>query len=648
MNFHRAFSFSAVFLALFFLASGAQAKDEWIKLRSKNFQLFGNASREEIRQVAVKMEKFREAFRQISGKESLGSPIPTNIIVFENEESFRDYQPASREEKFNDPAISKFQGGEDVNYIALSIKGDKIKTFRTIFHEHAHFLFDNNFGRANTPAWLNEGLAEYYETAQIEDDRNATLGAQNDEHLRLLRQNKPIPLETFFGFNYYSLNLRSEENVRIFYAQAWALIHYLLHGKDGARNGQFNKFVGLLQNGKPSKEALREAFQVDFAALEREMAEYIFSQKTFGTIVLTQDKLRSDDEKQSSPLKKAEARAILGDLLFYKNRLETAAGYLEEALKLDADESLANSTLGLVRMRQKNFAEAKKYLEKAVKLDEKNYLAHYRYAYALSREGMSEYGFVSGYDFESAEKMRGALKKAMALNPNFAPSYDLYAFISLVRNEEIAKVEEYLDMALALAPGNQWFQLRSAETYMRREDFTNARRIALKVFQSAPTEEIHIYAQNRINFINSLEAQLLALRNYDDRLRNEVPDKILTDEEFARLRELAILESINKGLRKPRTNEIRVLGYLTKIECGEYGIEYFVKVNKNILKLRSKDFENLTLVSFAREMNNANVGCETIKNEIFAVITYQPNKNQTADGEILSIEFVPQNFKFLK
>src|SRR5688500_17579725 len=148
MNFHRAFSFSAVFLALFFLASSAQAKDEWIKLRSKNFQLFGNASREEIRQVAVKIEKFREAFRQMSGKESLGSPIPTNIIVFKNEESFRDYRPVSSEENFNDPAISNFQGGEDVNYIALSIEGDKIKTFRTIFHDHAHFLFDNNFGRA--------------------------------------------------------------------------------------------------------------------------------------------------------------------------------------------------------------------------------------------------------------------------------------------------------------------------------------------------------------------------------------------------------------------------------------------------------------------------------------------------------------------
>jgi tetratricopeptide (TPR) repeat protein len=218
-----------------------------------------------------------------------------------------------------------------------------------------------------------------------------------------------------------------------------------------------------------------------------------------------------------------------------------------------------------------------------------------------------------------------------------------------VRNEEIVKVEEYLKRALALAPGNQWFQLRTAEIYMRKEDFTDARRIAQKVFQTAPNEEIRIYSQNRINLINSLEAQLLGIRNYDDRLRNDFPDRILSDEEFARLRELAILESINKGLRKPRTEEIRVLGYLTKIECGEKGIEYFVRVDKKILKLRSKDFENITLVSFAKEMSNAQIGCETIKNETLAVITYYPNNNPAGvAGEILSIEFVPQNFKFLK
>ena len=650
MNFRRALSILVVFLAVIYLAPKTSAKDEWIKIRSKNFQLIGNAAQEDVRQVAAKLEQFREVFRELSGKENFNSPIPTNIIVFKNEESFRNYKPVNKEGKLTDWAEGYFQGGEDINYIALSIKGEKAKTFRTIFHEYTHFLVDNDIGRTNAPAWFNEGLAEYYETAQIGDDQKVTLGAATDEHLRLLRQNKLIPPETFFNLNYYSLHLQSKENVQLFYAQAWALIHYLLQGNDGARNPQFNKFIDLIKSGKPSNAAFQEAFQIDFATIERELAAYI-NQKNFRVTVSTfKDKFKQNDEMQSTPVSEAEAKAVLGDLLYHINRLEAASTHLEEALKLDADSSLANTSLGLVRLRQNNFAEARKYLEKAISLDEKNYLTHYQYAYVLSREGMSEYGFVSGYDFARAEKMRDALKKAIALNPNYAQSYNLYAFISVVRNEEIEEAAEYLKKALSLAPGNQWFQIRSAELFMRKEEFTNARRIALKVFQTAPDEDLRIYAQNRINLINSLEAQLIAVKNYNDRLKTEIPDKPLTDEEFVRLRELAILESINQGLRKPRTNEIRILGYLIKVECDEKGVEYFVKVDKEILKFRTKDFDNLTLVSFAKEMNNIQLGCETIKNEAFAVITYYPGKNAAAKtaGEILSIEFVPQNFKFLK
>ncbi len=650
MNLRCALSVLPVFLAAILFAPNALAKDEWIKVQSKNFQLFGNASQEDIRQVATKLEQFREVFRQLSGKENFNSPIPTNIIVFKNDESFGDYKPVNLKGKLTDWAEGYFQGGEDVNYIALSIKSEKAKTYQTIFHEYTHFLVDTDIGRTNAPAWFNEGLAEYYETAQIEDDQKVTPGVVNDEHLRLLRQNQLIPFETFFNFNYYSLQLQSKEKAQIFYAQAWALIHYLLQGNTGARNPQFNKFVDFIKNGKPSKAAFQEAFQTDYATLERELTEYI-NQKNFRLTNSTfKDKLKQNGEMQFLPVSEAEAKAVLGDLLYHTNRLEAAAAHLEEALKLDAGSSPANVSLGLIRLRQKNFAEARKHLEKAISLDGKNYLAYYQYAYALSREGMSEYGFVSGYDFGRAEKMREALKKAIALNPNFALGYNLYAFISVVRNEEIDQGFEYVKKALSLMPGNQWFQIRSAELFMRKEDFTNARRIAQKVFQTAPDEELRIYAQNSINLINSLEAQLIAIKNYNDRLKTEIPDKLLTDEEFAHLRELAILESINQGLRKPRTNEIRVLGYLTKIECGERDVEYFFKVDKKIIKLTSKDFDKLILVSFAKEMSNVQLGCETIKNEIFSVITYQPSKNTATKtaGEILSIEFVPQNFKFLK
>ncbi|HEV8158602.1 MAG TPA: DUF1570 domain-containing protein, partial [Pyrinomonadaceae bacterium] len=415
---------------LFITLTTVSAKDEWVKIRSKNFQLVGNAAEKDIRRVAVKLEQFRETFRQLFTKVNFSSPVPTNVIVFKNDKSFRDFKPVGDDGKRTDWVAGYFLGGEDINYIVLSTEGEKSLTYRTIFHEYVHYLVDNDIGRSNVPPWFNEGLAEYYEMFEIENDQKVTLGALNQNHLLLLQQNKLIPFETFFNVDNYSLQRQGHNSAGLFYAQAWALMHFLMQGNNGARSQQLNKFTVLVLNGKTPKEAFTEAFQTDYATMERELKKYV-EQRNFRINIATfKEKLSFDGEMQSVPVTESEAKAVLGDLLYHSDRFTEAAALLEEALKLDADSSLANVSLGLVKMRQNKFEEAKKYLEKAVKLDDKNYLAHYQYAYVLSREGMTEYGFASGYEVEQTRKMRESLKKAIALNPNFAESYNLYAFIS--------------------------------------------------------------------------------------------------------------------------------------------------------------------------------------------------------------------------
>jgi tetratricopeptide (TPR) repeat protein len=634
---------------LFITLTTVSAKDEWVKIRSKNFQLVGNAAEKDIRRVAVKLEQFRETFRQIFTKVNLSSPVPTNVIVFKNEKSFRDFKPVGDDGKRTDWVAGYFLGGEDVNYIVLSSEGEKSFTYRTIFHEYIHYLVDNDLGRSNVPPWFNEGLAEYYELLEVENDQKVTLGALNQNHLDLLKQNKLIPFETFFNVDNYSLQRQGHNSAGLFYAQAWALMHYLMQGNNGARSQQLNKFTILVLNGKTPKDAFAEAFQTDYATMERELKKYV-EQRNFRINIATfKEKLNFDGEMQSAPVTESEAKAILGDLLYHADRFVEAAALLEEALKLDADLSLANASIGLVKMRQNKFEEAKKYLEKAVKLDDKNYLAHYQYAYVLSREGMTEYGFASGYEVEQTRKMRESLKKAIALNPNFAESYNLYAFINYVRNEEIDEAIGYLAKAIKLAPGNQWYLMRVAELYLRKEDFSNARKIAQKVFQTAPDDRLRLYASNTINQINSYQAQLENIKNFRPRHETYVTDKPLTEEEIARLNEQAMLEGINQILRKPKSDEKRVLGYLSKIECVSKGIEYSIKVDNQLLKLESEDFNSLFLMSYAQDMPSGEFGCGTLKKEMFAVITFRPTANaKTKAGDIISIEFVPKNFRFLK
>ena len=645
MKYSKFILFLALLCAVFAAAHRpALAKDEWLRVQSKNFQLVGNASEKEQRRVATKLEQFRYVFTQLFPKMNFNSPVPTRVVVFKDKKTFDKY-------KTIEWAAGYFQPGEGVNYIVLSAEGDDAQNFPTIFHEYTHFLIDNSLGRSNIPPWFNEGIAEYYERFLIENDQKVTLGGLNDGHLMLLQQNKLIPFEAYFAIDYYSLHKQTKQSAQLFYAQSWALLHYMLQGNGGARRPQFGKFVDLLLQGAKPRDAFQQAFQSDYAMMEAELKKYVSQRSFTGTIVPFKEKLIFDNQMQVFPVAEAEAKAFQGDLLYHTRRLEEADKMLTEALALDANSSIANTSLGLVKMRQKKFADAKTYLEKAIQTDSQNYLAFFSYAFALSREGMTEMGFASGYNPESAEKMRVNLRKAMSLNPGFAESYNLYAFISIVRNDELDEAITMIKKALAIAPGNQWYVMRLAELYMRKEDYSSARNLAQRIMQTASDDRLKVYAENSMRTISSLEAQMESIKNYRKQPQpDEVTDTPLSDEEIAKRREQAMLESLNATLRVPQNDEKRMLGYLTKIDCQPNQITYTIKAGNQVLQLRSNSLETLILVSFDPALVDSEFGCGVLKTENLSVITFRPGTDAKSKfaGEIVSLEFVPKNFRFVE
>jgi len=646
-------SFHLLTLAVLIFAfspNSVSAKDEWVRVKSKNFNMVGNAGDKELRRVATKLEQFREVFRQLLPKLKFSSPVPTSVIVFKSDKAFMPYKPLDASGQATEWVAGYFLKGDDVNYITLSTEGEKEQTYSTIFHEYTHFLVDNGIGRSKMPPWLNEGLAEYYEKFKIEDDQKVTLGALNNNHLALLAQSSFIPFNNFFNTDYYSLNRQGISRAGIFYAQSWALMHYLLHSDNGARRKQLSVFIDLITNGKAPRDAFQEAFQTNYMTMQQDLRKYV-EQKKFNVLSANfKEKLVFDTEMQTSPLSEADSKAILGDLLLHANRFDEAAAHLQQALTLNPNSSQANVSLGLVKMKQKDFAGAKVYLKKALEIDDKNYLAHFQYAYVLSREAMTDAGFVGSYDKTLADEIKAELKRAMILNGDFAESYSLYAFVSAVRNEDIDEAIKFIKRALTISPGNQRYLIRAAELLLRKEDFAGARAIAQKVFETASDSQMRLYAQNTISVINSTEAQIEGIKNAKNKAPNEIiSDEPISDEELAKRNALAVNQSLNQSLRKPSGSEKRVLGYLTKIECLGKIVEFSIKVDNQIVKLQAPNFDALFLMSFNSATSDVEVGCDTVKKETFAVVTYRPNADAKAKsaGEIVAIEFMPETFKLI-
>lgn len=670
MNRHTLIAAASLCLLMLVAAPhSASAKDTWTSVRTKNFFLIGNASEKDIRRVATRLEQFRDVFTRLFPEVKFNDPVPTTVVVFKSDGAYKPYKPVV-DGKVDDGVAGYFQSGEDVNYITLAAERSSTQNpFETIYHEYVHLLVNNSMGRAAVPPWFNEGLAEYYSTFDVDDERKVFLGKLIDNYILLLRRQQIIPLKTLFGMDYHSLHRNRREAKGLFYAQAWALVHYLVLGNEGRRLTQMGKFFELTQKkGVAEEQAFREAFGTDFAGMEKELRDYVRRSNFTGRVVTFERKLEYDAEMQSAPLTEAEAAAYLGDLLLHTNRLDDAAKKLREALALDPGLGAAHASLGMVLVRQNRFDEAREHLRRAVAADARNHLAHYYHAYALSRAGMDASNRVTGYDDAAVREMRAALGKAIELRPDFPESYRLLAFVNLVVGEQLDESIALLKRAIAFAPGREEYAYVLAQIYLRQDKFEEARR-TVEPLARAADPQLRADAQSLLNTVNTVEEQAARFKAMREkaaagendaragadegglhpprlRRRGEAPeaqdDGKSADERAAE----GFADALNDALRQPLEGETRALGALTRIECAAKGLVFHVRAGVRVLKLQAADFNTLHIMAYTPEAGST-LTCGARQDESPVVVTYRPPKESRAktDGELAALEFVPASFK---
>jgi len=348
------------FLAVIPTHRPVSAKDTWLSVRSNNFFLVGNASEKEIRQVAARLEQFRDVFSRLFPGMKFTSPVPTTVIVFKSDSSYKPFKPLADGKVVL--VSGYFQPGREVNYITLTSEKREENPYSVIFHEYVHLLVNNTLGKTSVPPWFNEGLAEYYSTLAVEDDQKVYLGNLIGPHLQLLRSSQLFPLDKLFAVDYYSLERKKHETRGLFYAQSWALLHYLMQGNEGKRRPQLSLFLDLLRTNTPLEKAFRQAFQTDYAGMFRELKDYIQRNSYRIQVAKFEKKLEFEAELKTVPIAEAEALAYLGDLLYHLRRPDEATAKLKEALSLDASLPMANASLGMVLLEQKKMSEAKEHL----------------------------------------------------------------------------------------------------------------------------------------------------------------------------------------------------------------------------------------------------------------------------------------------
>lgn len=578
----------------------------------------------------MRLEQFREVFAQLFPKAIHTSPVPTTVIVFKSDDSYRPFKP-------NPNVAGYFQSGQDVNYITLTneVRGEQ-DPFKVIFHEYTHLLINNT--TPNVPLWFNEGLAEYYSTFSITDDTKVVLGSPISSHVFLLREARMLPLRTLFNVDEKSPYYNEGEKQSVFYAESWALMHYLILGKDGQRVPQMGNFLKLLSQNVPLEDAFKQAFAMSFESMENELRAYIKHDRYPVLTGRFESKVVVESDMQATPISEAAALSYLGDLLLHTHRGDSES-YLKKALLLDPNEPLANASLAMLLLRQGKASQARQQLEKAA-ANSSNYLMHYYYAYALSRQGEDE-EIVSTFTPETASIMRAELKKAIELKPDFAESYTLLAFVNLVTGTSIDESIGMLKSVLDSSPGKNDVKFMLAQLELHNGDIKSARPLLEQlssIYNDAPTRQ---QAQMLLDQLKAREEQLARYRD-----SNASRSPVLIEQTTDAPVKIDPSSYLREALRKPGADETQIQGVLERIDCDSKGVVFIIRIEGRILRLRAANFDSVELTSFSPDAGGE-ISCGARKSESSAVIGYVANADTRTkvDGTLRSLEFVPKDFR---
>jgi tetratricopeptide (TPR) repeat protein len=372
-------------IAALLLATTAHAAD-WLTLRGAGVELFSDAPEKTARQALQRLAEIQS----ILPTQSQPDAAPLRVFLFSKQSEYRAYAPQ--------PASSGYYAsGFERDYVAMYADAG---IPRVVAHEYVHYAAHQR--NVSRPAWLEEGLAEFYSNF---DGRQ--LGAPIAEHLKLLEKswltaeqmNQPRALDTRF------------------YAQSWALVHMLRREPQFPERVTDQMLVQLrpylktmrataLKSGPPSAPLSLEPVSALNALLLRAdlalhsqkpaLARTLYTQAAaafpnssavetgLGTLAYA----AGDNAGARARLKRA-LELNDGDALawFELALMENDPAALERAAQLNPNLAEAHVLLGVRATDDGNLGAALEHLEQATRLLPRKSYAWYSLGYAHSKRG---------------------------------------------------------------------------------------------------------------------------------------------------------------------------------------------------------------------------------------------------------------------
>lgn len=201
------------------------------KLTSDHYVIYTTCKRKPFVQALPGfLETCHRAYAQLLPADTMAAvPLPTYFFQRRTEwERFtREFSPRRA-----DTYMRIRRGGFTERGVTVSHYSTQHSSLSILAHEGLH-QFLAATGRDRIPAWINEGLACYFESFDLVngrpvfDPRNNTL--RTPALRKALAEGSLIPLRHVLATNAGLAMHEKSQHVYSYYAQEWSLIHFLLH-----------------------------------------------------------------------------------------------------------------------------------------------------------------------------------------------------------------------------------------------------------------------------------------------------------------------------------------------------------------------------------------------------------------------------------
>jgi tetratricopeptide (TPR) repeat protein len=620
--------------------AAAASKDTWIEVRSPNFTVISNAGEKEARKIADQFEQFREVFHNSFPKLRVDLGKPLIIFAVKNEDSLKALLPAYWEVKGHAHPAGLYAPGEERHFVAVRTNTEGDNPYEVVYHEYTHAIMNLNF--RGLPVWLGEGLAEFFGNSAIHDN-NVQIGKIAPYHLRVLQQERLIPIDALLQADTNSPYYSEQNRVSVFYAESWTIVHYLMLDPEARKNQLLIKFLSAWDASGNQLEAAQKTFG-NLRDFSRAMEQYA-RQPTF-YVGNVKTSIRGEPKSYASRvLPPAEVDAERALFYVHTQRPKEATAAVDEALRTDANLPLAHEAQGLLAYSQQQFVVAEEAFGRAIELNTSSYFPYYFAAEAQLRHGVPAP--------QEATKLIGYLEKTIQMNPQFAPAHAALSSIYSINPETREKAFLEGRKAIELEPGNLAYATSYAYVLVNAGKTSAAKTLAARIQEAAKTPSERGNVQLLLQAIASreeYERQVAAMTQQAASAQQGQQNVTVVTAgrtvDVAAGGDAAGSSSDSKkaapvtppAATHPPGQEYAVEGNIASADCAGGPGKVILSVGKTVMKFRFSDFASLQVVASTKQKSDEPPACGTWKGQRVRLYFYKL-KDKEYMGELDTIQF---------